>query len=63
MSGKYFRVGSNLCLIGFEYFKKKTLHVEGNKIPKDVHAGPFGFSSLILYVRAMSGTNIREVTK
>ena len=34
MSCKYFHVRSNLRLTGFEYFLEKTLHVEGNKIPK-----------------------------
>ena len=34
MSCKYFHVRSNFCLIDFEYFQGKTLHVEGNKILK-----------------------------
>ena len=35
---------------------------KGNKIPKDVDAGSFGFSTLLDTVRAMSRTN-SEVTK
>ena len=31
---KYFHVQSNLRLNRVEYFHEKTLHVEGNKIPK-----------------------------
>ena len=31
---KYFHVSSNLRLIHSEYCQEKTLHVEGNKVPK-----------------------------
>ena len=34
MSCKYFYDRSNLGLICFKYFLGKTLHVEGNKMPK-----------------------------
>ena len=53
MSCKYSYVRSNLRLIGFEYFLEKTLHIEGNKIPKDVLAGSLGFSTWMLYVQCL----------
>ena len=64
MSCKYFHVRSYLHLSGFEYFKEKTLHVEGNKIPKANLKCTCRFTRLLNLdtVHQMSGTNIDCVT-
>ena len=60
MSCKYFPVSSDLGLIGFEYFlRKKTLHVEGNKIPETNLKCTWRFTRLLNLdtVLVMSRTN------
>ena len=65
MSCKCFHVNrSNLHLIGSNIVRKKTLHVEGNKIPKANLKCTCRFTRLFNFntVRALSRTN-SEVTK
>ena len=60
MSCKYFHVRSNLGLIGFEYFlRKKSLHVDRNKMPKANLKCTCRFTRLLNLdtVRAMFRTN------
>ena len=54
-----FHVRGNLCLIHFEYFREKTLRVEGNIIPKTNLKCTCRFTRLLNLdtVRIMSRTN------